>query len=137
MRRSSHAFANPLLICLLVSIGFGSSIGLGTVWMRYQISHVADGNRILKARIDALERQIVEKTTVVESEQTPDQLRRRNVAFQLSLAAVSDGQVSHIPENPIERMARRANTELFRAVEGTDRPLPASLRITLPISLTR
>ena len=137
MRRSPHAFTNPLVICLLVSIAFGSAIGLGTVWMRYQISHVADGNRILRGKIDALERQIAEKTTVVESEQTPEQLRRRNVAFQLSLTAVSDGQVSHIPENPIERMARRANTELFRAVESTDRPLPASPRITLTISLTR
>lgn len=137
MRRTPHAFANQLVICLLVSIGFGGSIGLGTVWMRYQISHTADGNRILKARIDGLERQIAEKISAVESEQTPDQLRRRNVAFEVGLQPVLETQVSHVPENPIERMARRANTvELLGESERTGAK-PVSQRITLPISLTR
>ena len=71
MKKNSHAFVNQLVVCLLVTMTFGGSIGLGTVWMRHQISVTANTNRQLAAKIDDVERRIEEMTTVLETEKRP------------------------------------------------------------------
>lgn len=115
MKNNSRAFVNQLVVCLLVSIGVSGSIGLGTVWMRYQISRTANANRILEQRIVAIDRQISEKTAAIEGEQTPEVLRRRNEIMRLGLVAPSDPsvQVVNVAENPMQRMAARANRGLL------------------------
>ena len=92
MKKTSHAFVNQVFVCVLVSIGFGGSIGLGTVWLRHQISITANENRILAGRLAEIERRIAETKTLVESEQSPDALRRLNANLHLGLVPVSDGQ---------------------------------------------
>jgi len=47
-----------VLVCLLVTVGCGGSIGLGTVWMRHQISLTANSNRFLATHLTEVERQI-------------------------------------------------------------------------------
>ena len=127
MKNNSHAFVNQLMICLLVTIFSGGSLGLSTMWMRHQISLVANANRALATRITEVERRISETKTTVESAQSPEALRRLNADFQLGLVPVSDGQVVHVTEDPVRRLATRANSGLYGEA-------PAAVAFTIALS---
>jgi hypothetical protein len=126
MQRSQHAFVNQMLICFLVCIAAGGSVGMGTVWLRNQISVVANTNRQLTAKIDDLNRRATELSSQIETEQRLDVLRRRNDQWRLGLVPVSDGQVIHVADNTVERMVRRANQNLFRVSFEVKRNEPAA-----------
>ncbi len=113
MKKDSSAFVNQLLACLLVAICTGGTIGLGTVWMRHQISVTAKANRELAAQLARLDRLIDEARTQVETEQAPDRLRHLNAAHRLGLVPMNEIPVLHVTENVVERLARRAGRELF------------------------
>ncbi|MEO5961395.1 MAG: hypothetical protein ABIZ49_03470 [Opitutaceae bacterium] len=113
-KNGTHAFVNQLLLCLLVTICFGGSIGLGTVWTRHQISIVANRNRALGKEISKLEEKISAKTAEIFKEQTPEVLRRRNVAMRLGLIEVKDTQIVRVPADPVRQLAARRNSELLR-----------------------
>ena len=113
MKKKSRAFANQLVVCLLLAIGAGGTVGLGMVWMRHQISTTANGNRQAAARVAEIERLIGEKHAAIESAQRPDLLRERNVALRLGLVSMNDVPVVNVPEDVVRRMAVRANRELF------------------------
>lgn len=130
MKNNSRAFVNQLLACLLVTIGVGGSIGLGTVWMRHQISVTANANRALAAEFSRVERLIDEKKTIIETEQAPDKLRALNAGMRLGLVPMSDVPVLHVAENTAERLARRAAVESFE----TDRAAPLAAPIAFKIA---
>jgi hypothetical protein len=130
MKKNSAAFVNQLLVCLLVTIGFGGSIGLGTVWMRHQISVTANANRALAAEFSRVERLIDEKKTVIETEQAPDKLRMLNVAMHLGLVPFSEVPVTHVPDNTTERLVRRAAALAL----DTDRAVPAAAPIAFKVA---
>lgn len=113
MKNNSHAFVNQLLVFVLVTISLGGSVGLGTVWMRHQISSTANTNRALAAQIVEIERRVAETTTLIESEQSPELLRQRNQRWRLGLMPVSESQKIHVAEDPVRRLAARVNRELF------------------------
>ena len=125
MKRNSQAFVNQLLVCLLVTICFGGSIGVGTVWMRHQISVTAKANNVLLAKIQEAERAIADKTTLIETALRPYELRRLNIDQRLGLVPMNYEEVHHISEDTVERLARRSH-----ALQLTDRaPAPISLRL--------
>jgi hypothetical protein len=117
MQKNTQAFVNQLLICLLVTMTFGGSIGLGTVWVRHQNSLTAKANRDLAARIAEIERRSDEMTTLIQGEQRPDILRRRNTEMRLGLVPMNEVDVIHVAENVTDRLVERANRELY----NTDR----------------
>jgi hypothetical protein len=123
---ATHAFVNQLLVCLLVTFGFGGTIGLGTVWVRHQNARLARSNRVLEARIAEVKRNIAETTMLVEGEQTFDVLRRRDAQWRLGYAPAGDKQVVHITEDPIVRLARLHRGEIF-----ADGVVPAAIRVAL------
>jgi hypothetical protein len=125
MKKNSHAFVNQLLLCLLVTIGFGGSIGLGTVWMRHQISTTANANRALAAEYARIERLIDEKKTIIETEQSPDKLRTLNATMNLGLVDMTKIEVVHVTESTTDRMAAR----LYDG-RDTDRA-PAAIRFVV------
>ena len=113
MKKNSSAFINQIVVFVLVTFCFGGSVGLGTVWMRHQISTTANANRALAAQIVEVERRIAETRTLVESEQSPELLRQRNDQWRLGLVPVTEAQKVHVMEDPVRRLAARANRELF------------------------
>ena len=119
-RNDTHAFVNQILVCVLVTICFGGSIGLGTVWMRHQISLTAKTNRDLKASIAELDRRIAEMTARVESEQSNELLKQRNGEMRLGLVPVTEQQLRHVSEDPVKRLAARANREIFDKIPGSE-----------------
>jgi hypothetical protein len=110
---SNHAFVNQFLVYTLVTIGFSGTVGLGTVWMRHQISLTANANRTLETRIVELQRHLAETATAIESEQDSDVLRRRNAEWRLGLMLPSPAQVVHLTEDPALHLATKRERGLF------------------------
>lgn len=127
MKKNSQAFVNQLLVCLLVTIGVGGSMGLATVWMRHQISVTANENRLLVAKTEAAERRIQEMITQLETEKRPDVLRQLNGEFKLGLVRIDEVAVASAEVNPA-RMAERASRALGASTtERIDQPIAVKL----------
>ncbi|MEO7414151.1 MAG: hypothetical protein ABIZ81_12425 [Opitutaceae bacterium] len=130
MKKNSQAFINQLLVCLLVTFCFSGSIGLGTVWMRHQISLTANANKLLEKRIAEVERHLVETVTIIETEQSNDVLRRRNSEMRLGMVQPLETSVIHVTEDPELHLASKANRGLF-----DDRALPVPpLKVVLALT---
>lgn len=123
-KKDTHAFSTQLLVCLIVSFGFGGSIGLGAVWMRLQIAVTAKTNATIKASIDEVKRRHDSIATMVESEQGYEILTRRNAEWRLGLAPATDAQVVRVTEDPVMRLARRRDSNLF-----SDGFVPVTFRV--------
>lgn len=130
MKNNSHAFINQLLVCLLVTFCFSGSIGLGTVWMRHQISITANSNKALELRIAEVERQLAETTTFIETEQSNDVLRARNTQLRLGLVPPREAQFVRVAEDPDRHLAAKRNRALFDDSALT----PPAVKFTLAIS---
>ena len=110
---SSPGFINHLLVYTLVMICFSGSIGLGTVWMRHQISMTANTTKQLDARLSAVERYLTEATAAAETERDANVLLRRNAEWNLGLVLPNQAQIVHVTEDPVMRLASKRNRTLF------------------------
>jgi hypothetical protein len=120
MKKNSQAFVNQLLVCLLVTMTFGGSIGLGTVWVRHQISVTAKANRALLAEISEVNRRSDDIEARIRSEQRPELLRQLNLEFRLGLAPMNEVEVVHVTENVTRRMVERATRWSFPEAAGVE-----------------
>jgi hypothetical protein len=109
----THAFVNQLLVYTLVMICFSGSVGLGTVWLRHQISLTADHNKKIETRIAELERHLAETKAAVETAQGPDILKQRNAEWHLGLVAPTEPQVDRVAEDPGRRLIAKHNQGLY------------------------
>jgi hypothetical protein len=125
-KSASRAFVDQFMVYTLVAICGCSTIGLGTVWMRHQISLAANANKVLESQIADVERHIEETDAAVAAEQDPSVLNRRNVEWNLGLVAPGETQVHRIAEDPVMRLASTHNRKLFG--EG---PATISLQVAL------
>jgi hypothetical protein len=125
-KSSSQAFVNQFMVYALVAICGSASIGLGTVWMRHQISVAANANKVLEASIADLERRIEETDAAIAAEQDPAVLNRRNIEWSLGLVAPGETQVHRVPGDPVLLLASLHNRKLFG--EG---PATISLKVAL------
>jgi hypothetical protein len=112
-KKDTHAFVNQLLVYTLVMICFSGSIGLGTVWLRHQISITANNTKRLEQRIVESERYLAELNTQITAEQSIDVLARRNSEWKLGLVLPKEPQVVRVSESPERRLAARNNAEVF------------------------
>jgi hypothetical protein len=109
----SHAFINQLLLCTLVMIGLSGSVGLGTVWLRHQISLAANQTKGLELETRQLERRVAEFRALIAAEQSPERLDHKNVAMNLHLAPPREAQLVRITESPEQLLLARRNVEIF------------------------
>ena len=126
MKATNHAYVNQLLVYTLVMICFSGSIGLGTVWMRHQISLAANATKVLDARIAELDRRLNETKAVLEAEQDPAVLKQRNAEWHLGLVQPNPEQIVHLPGDAVMRLAAKRNRGLFN--DGVT-PVTVSLRV--------
>ena len=122
----SRAFVNHFMVYALVAICTSASIGLGTVWMRHQISVAANENKVLEAAVADLDRRIEETDAAIAAEQDPAVLNRRNADWRLGLVAPGETQVRRVTEDPVMRLASLHNRKLFG-----DGPATISLQVAL------
>jgi hypothetical protein len=123
----SRAFVNQFLVFLIVMIGSVGSVGIGTVWMRHQISVTADSNRNLAAQLMVVERHISELKALIDIEQSPEALRQRNAEWNLGLVAIADPQTLRVAEDPVQRLAARGVDRAF----ASEAPGSRSFRVAL------
>jgi hypothetical protein len=121
MRTTNHAFVNQFVIYTLLTICFSGSIGLGTVWMRHQISITANANKVLEARLAELKRHLAETNTAIEIQQSPAVLRQRNASMNLGLILP---EVQSVTESPTLRLIAKSSRALF-----DDRAVPVTFRL--------
>jgi hypothetical protein len=112
-KHDNHAFVNQLLVYTLVMICFSGSIGLGTVWMRHQISATANSAKVLDSRYNEIERQINQMRAAVEREQDPAILQLRNDQWNLGLAQPAPQQINYLNGDPVMLLAAKHNRDLF------------------------
>ena len=117
-KTDTNAFVNQLLVYTLVMICFSGSIGLGTVWLRHQISVTANNTKQLEQRITEAQRHMAELNTQITEEQTITVLNRRNVEWSLGLVQPREPQVVRVSESAERRLASRNNADVF-ASEAT------------------
>jgi hypothetical protein len=122
----SGAFVNQFMVYALVAICGSATIGLGTVWMRHQISLAANANKVLESQIADLDRRIEETDAAVAAEQDPSVLNRRNAEWHLGLVPPGETQVHRVPDDPVMRLASAHNRKLFG-----DGPATISLQVAL------
>ena len=114
MKNNSQAFVNQIVVCLILTIGVGGGVGLGTVWMRHQISTTANHVRLLAAQTAEVDRLITEKFAEVASAQRPDLLRKLNQEFRLGLVPMSDVPLfNESSENAVRGLVERASRDLM------------------------
>jgi len=111
----NHAFVNQLLVYTLVMICFTGGVGLGTVWLRHQISLAANRSKMIKARIADVERHLAETKASVETEKGPDKLKQRNVEWRLGLVAPREPQVNRVSQDPVPLLAAKQDGGLADA----------------------
>lgn len=105
----THAFVNQLVAGLLVTIGFGGTVGLGTVWVRHQLSVMADTNRQLDQQYHDVERHIADMQALVEEARDPNLLRRENDTLHLGLVAMTQAQVVDVTTDPMRQLVLDSN----------------------------
>jgi len=115
----ARAFVNQFMVYALVAICGSASIGLGAVWMRHQISLVANENKDLEAAIAKVEHQIEETDAAIASEQDPTVLNRKNTEWRLGLVPPGETQVRRVAEDPVERLFAIQNRKLFGEGQAT------------------
>ena len=113
----THAFVNQLVIGLVVTLGFGGTVGLGTVWMRHRVSVVADENAALQRQLVEVGRRITDLSALVEQAKSEDVLRSENESMHLGLVPMTLAQINPVPVDPVARLVARANRRIF-AQEG-------------------
>jgi hypothetical protein len=123
---SSRAFVNQFMVYALVAICGSASIGLGTVWMRHQISVAANENKALVASIADLDRRIEETDAAISAEEDPAVLIQRNDEWHLGLAPPAETHVTRVTDDPVARLAGIQNRKLYG--EG---PATVNLRVAL------
>lgn len=127
---SSPGFINQMLVYTLVMICFSGSIGLGTVWMRHQISLTANSTKQLDARIAAVERHISEATAAAEGERDATVLLKRNAEWKLGLVAPNQAQIVHVTQDPVMYLAAKRNRTMY-----SERAAAAA--VAFPVALRR
>jgi len=125
-RTNSQAFVNQFMVYALVAIFGSASIGLGTVWMRHQISLAANANKVLEASIADVERRIEETDAAISAEQDPATLNLKNTEWRLGLVQPNETQVRRIPDDVVARLASNQNRKLFGEGSAT-----VNLRVAL------
>ena len=122
-KTDTNAFVNQLLVYTLVMICFSGSIGLGTVWLRHQISVTANNTKQLEQRITEAQRHMAELNTQITEEQTITVLNRRNVEWNLGLVQPREPQVVRVSESAERRLASRNNADVFASETVSTTPV--------------
>ena len=126
MRLTNHAFVNQLLIYTLCTICVSGSIGLGTVWMRHQISLTANASSKLEARLAEVDRHLAETAALIGEQEDPGLLKRRNTELKLGLVAPAPEKVVTLVDNSSSYLAAKRNRGLLNDVPLLSLPFSAA-----------
>ncbi len=130
MKRPTKKAASPvnrLLLATILLLAFAGSIGLGTVWLRHEISDVAEANKQMQQRIVEVQRRTAETNAEIAAALNPEVLLGQNSSLRLGLAMPREHQIVPVSE-PVEvRLAAKRNNErLGPTFVSASFPLPTT-----------
>lgn len=126
----TNAVVNQLIALALLLLIFTGSLGLGTVWMRQEISRTANRSRGLEQQITDVQRRLDEVNAEVAAAVNPDSLLRQNQFMRLALTAPKEVQVVRVSESPELRLVAKRNREVFTVSPASFDPSgPPAFRI--------
>jgi hypothetical protein len=115
MRTSnSRAFVNQVVVGTLFAIGAGGSAGIGSVWMRHQISVTAQANKAIENRLVEVGRLTEQTSAWIAEEQDMTALLKRNAQWHLGLMPPQDGQVQTMPGDSEAYLIAKRDRGLFQ-----------------------
>ncbi len=117
----AHAFVNRLIALTLLLLIFSGSLGLGAVWMRQEISQVANRSRALEGQMADVERRLDEVNAEVAAALNPDVLLQQNQQMRLGLVSPREIQVVRLEGSPERRLASRRNIDVFGLASAVGR----------------
>ena len=109
----ARAIVNRIILLTLCGLMLTGTLGLGAVWMRQEISQVANNSRSLQVQLADVERRLDEVNANVATAVNPDNLRDRNRVMQLALALPKEAQVVRVSQNVELLLAAKRNREVF------------------------
>ncbi|HLP08429.1 MAG TPA: hypothetical protein VK178_09695 [Opitutaceae bacterium] len=116
MKRPTKKAASPvnrLLLATILLLAFAGTIGLATVWLRHQISDVAQANKRMQQRIVEVQRCTAQTNAEIAAALNPEVLLSQNHVLRLGLEMPRDYQIVSVAE-PVEvRLASKQNAERF------------------------
>ncbi len=112
-KSNANAFINQVLVYTLMMLVFTGSIGLGTVWLRHEISVVANRNQRLQARLAEVQRHVDDFTAEIAAAQSTDNLIRLNAQWRLGLVQPRPEQSENVTSQDEQRVAARRGQDLF------------------------
>ena len=133
MNRTSHAFVNQLLVYSLVLLSFGGSLGLGTVWLRHRIAVTANSIKAHEQQLTEAGRRSAELRASIATEQRPEILEQRNLAWNLGLVRPAEPQVVRVDDDVQLRLIANRNRELLARdaafTEAADEPFAVRIQL--------
>ncbi len=122
-KSDASAFINHILVYTLVMLVFTGSIGLGTVWLRHEISLVANRNQRLQTQLAQVQRNLDDCIAEIAAAQSTDNLIRLNSQWRLGLVQPQPQQSEYVRGDVEQWLAARRNQDLY-----TVEVQPAALR---------
>ena len=129
-----QAFVSPFVLLSVAMISIGGAAGVGTVWLRHQISVSAAATKTFQLDLRDIERRIAENAVELAAEQTTDELEHKNQYFALGLERPRDLQIVRVDQSPKERLEAKRDEDVattrtqvrqaavrFRIAEGRTR----------------
>ena len=107
------AFISQILVWSLVIVGIAGTAGVAVIWQRQLIVQTANRTKILENNLAEIERHQSDITSELAAEQSLDALLRRNAAFALALAPITEQQLVRVTTSPERRLAIKRNAETF------------------------
>ncbi len=107
------SLVNRIITMILTLLVLSGTLGLGAVWMRQEISQVANRSRAFEGRITDVERRLDEVNAQVAAALNPDALLRQNQFMNLALATPRELQVTRVSESAELRLATKRNRDVF------------------------
>jgi hypothetical protein len=116
--RPKGGVVTGFFVLTLFMLAYIAAIGFGTVWLRHEISVLADVNKAIEGEIAILQRRLDEATAEVAFAQSPEQLLKQNIALGVNLVRPREEQIIRTSDE-VERMlaAKRFNL-LYSARDG-------------------
>ena len=109
----ARTIVNRIIFLTLCCLMLTGTLGLGAVWVRQEISQVANHSRSLQVKLEDVERRLDEVNAQVAAAVNPDTLLNRNRSMNLALAAPREAQVVRVGESVELRLAAKRNREIF------------------------
>lgn len=131
MKRSTQPPASPvnrLFLATLLLLAFAGSIGFATVWLRHEISAVAQSNKQVQARIVEVQRRTAETNAEIAGALNPEVLLGQNDLLRLGLAMPREHQIVSVVDAVEVRLAAKRNSDRFTT---------AFISTSFPLSTTR